>query len=118
MLLSKDQILARRDLPSEEVAVPEWSGSVRLQGLSAGDADEFSASLVKRNGKNVEMDRTHYCAKLLSRCLVNEKGERVLTEGDVIALSQQAAGPIQRLTVIAEKLSGLQPGGVEEAAKN
>lgn len=118
MLLSKDQILARRPLPSEAVEVPEWDGSVRIQGLSAGEADQFSASLVKRVGKNVEMDREHYCAKLLSRCLVNEQGERLLSEADILVLSQQPAAPIQRLAVIAERLSGLQPGGVEDAAKN
>ena len=118
MLLGKDQILARRSLPSEVVAVPEWEGSVRLQGLSAGEADQFSASLVKRVGKMVEMDREHYCAKLLSRCLVSESGERLLSEADVLVLSQQSAAPVQRLAVVAERLSGLQPGGVEDAAKN
>lgn len=118
MLLGKDQILTRRALPSEEVEVPEWQGSVRIQGLSAGEADAFSASLVKRNGKTVEMDREHYCAKLLCRCIVDAGGERILSESDVAILSQQSAAPIQRLAVIAERLSGLQPGGVEDAAKN
>lgn len=118
MLLSKDQILARRSLPSEVVEVPEWEGSVRIQGMSAGDADAFNASLVKRVGKTMEMDREHYCAKLLSRCVVDANGERLLSEEHVVILSQQSAAPIQRLAVVAERLSGLQPGGVEDAAKN
>lgn len=125
MLLDKDQILARRALPSEEVEVPEWKTPemssvprVRIQGMSAGEADRFSASLVKRVGKNMEMDREDYCAKLLSRCIVNATGDRLLSEEHVATLSQQSAAPVQRLAVVAERLSGLQPGGVEDAAKN
>jgi hypothetical protein len=118
MLLSKDQILAARPLPVEEVEVPEWGGSVRIQGLSAGDADHFNASLQRRNGQVIEMDREFYCAKLLALCFVDANNQRVLTEAHVLSLSQQSAMPLTRLTLIAERLSGMRVDGVEQAAKN
>ena len=117
-LLTKEQLLQARPLPVEVVFVPEWSGDVRVQGLSAGEADAFNASLVRQIHGKAQFDREHYCAKLLSRCLVNEKGERVLTEGEMLALSGQSAIPVYRLTAVAERLSGLQPQAVEDAAKN
>lgn len=122
--LTKDQILVRRDLPREVVPVPEWitpaipEPCVLLQGLSAGEADSFVGSLQKTDGKRTIIDREHYCAQLLSRCIVNEQGERLLTAADVLLLSQQSAVPIQRLAGIAERLSGLQAQAVEQAAKN
>lgn len=116
--LSKEQILERRALPLEDVAVPEWSGAVRVQGLSSADGDKFLASLNRQNGQKIERDTTYYCAKLLALCLVNEQGERLLTEADVLALAQQSNAVVMRLADIAQRLSGLQPGSVEAAAKN
>lgn len=118
-LLTIDEILAKRELPVEVVEVPEWGGTVRVQGLSAGEADAFNKSLQRRgpNGQ-MEMDREHYCARLLARCLVDEKGERVCSDANIMLLSQLSAAPITRLTVIAERLSGMRPEAIEDLAKN
>lgn len=40
--LTVDQILAANDLPSEVVEVPEWNGSVRVQGLSRAAFDSIA----------------------------------------------------------------------------
>jgi hypothetical protein len=116
--LSKSQILERRQMPFEDVEVPEWGGVVRVQGLSGSESDQFAESLVTRNGDRPQVSRAHYCAKLLALCLVDEAGKRLLTESDIQELGQQSAIPVQRLTLIAERLSGLQVKAVEAAAKN
>ena len=116
--LSKEQILERRPLPFEDVEIPEWGGTVRVRGLSAADGDKFLASLMRMNGQKVERDTSYYCAKLLALCLVNEKGDQLLSEGDVLILAQQSYIPVARLTDVAQRLSGLSPGTVEDAAKN
>ena len=117
-LLTKGQLLERRELPVEEVEVPEWQGSVRVRGLTGGEADAFMTSLLKRDGRSQFMDREHYCARLVARCLVDANGERLLTDAEAYVLSEQSAIPIQRLAAVAERLSGLQVGQVESAAKN
>lgn len=122
--LTEDEILAPRALPRREVEVPEWATPekpkpiVLIQGLSSADGDKFLASLQRQNGQKVERDTSLYCAKLLQLCLVNEKGERIVSEGNLLRLAQQDNATIMRLAGIAQELSGLAPGSVEDAAKN
>lgn len=122
--LSEDEILAPRPLPRREVAVPEWATPAKpkpvvlIQGLSSGDGDKFLASLQRVNGQKVERDTALYSAKLLQLCLVNEKGERLVSEGNILRLAQQDNAVIMRLAGIAQELSGFAPGSVEDAAKN
>lgn len=116
--LTQEQILAPRALPFQDVEVPEWGGTVRIQGLSSDDGDKFLASLQRVNGQKVERDTTYYCARLLSLCLVNGNGERLISEGNVLKLAQQANAVVMRLADIAQELSGLKLGSVEDAAKN
>jgi hypothetical protein len=119
MRLTKDQILEARPLPFEDVEVPEWGGTVRVRGLTSAECDEFAASLVIRtNGGRAQANRELYCAKLLARCLVSASDERLLTEADIHALGRQSAIVIQRLALLAERLSGLQVQAAEDAAKN
>lgn len=40
--LTIDQILAANDLPTEAVEVPEWGGSVKVQGLSRAAYDAIA----------------------------------------------------------------------------
>ena len=50
-LLSKEAILAAQDLPSEDVEVPEWGGTVRVRGLDGKGRDEyFMSQAVIRGG--------------------------------------------------------------------
>jgi hypothetical protein len=122
--LTEDEILAPRALPRREVPVPEWATAqkpkpvVLIQGLSSGDGDKFLASLQRVSGQKVERDTTYYSAKLLQLCLVNEKGERIVSEGNMLRLAQQDNAVIMRLAAIAQELSGFAPNSVEDAAKN
>jgi hypothetical protein len=122
--LTKDQLLAPRTLPRREVSVPELATpenkapKVLLQGLSSAEGDAFLASLQRQNGKKVEHDTSYYSAKLLQLCLVNERGERLFGEGDVLSLAKLPNGVAMRLAGIAQELSGLAAGSVEDAAKN
>jgi len=116
--LTEAEILAPRPLPYRDVDVPEWGGTVRIQGLSSAEGDKFLASLQRQNGQRVERDTSYYCAKLLAVTLVNERGERIVTEGNILRLAEQANAVIMGLAEIAQELSGLKPGSVEEAAKN
>lgn len=116
--LTQEEILAPRALPFEDVEVPEWGGTLRIQGLSSDEGDKFLASLQRQNGQKIDRDTTYYCAKLLARCIVSAQGERVIQEANVLSLAQQSNAVVMRLTEVAQRLSGLLPGSVEDAAKN
>ena len=45
-LLSKAAILAADDLPTIDIAVPEWGGSVRIRALTAGQREELEAEII------------------------------------------------------------------------
>ena len=51
-------------------------------------------------------------------CVRDEKGNPTFVLSDVIALSEKSGKAIQRIYDVAEKLSGLAAGAVEEMVKN
>lgn len=119
--LNRDAILRHRPPRYEDVPVPELATKedpkpvARIQALTASEVDRFLGSLWGPDGK---YNRTDYAAKLLVLSWVDEQGKRVLTDGDVAALGQQESGVVQRLAIVAERLSGLQAKQVESAAGN
>lgn len=119
-LLGKDAILAVQDLPYEDVAVPEWGGTVRVAGLNGQEASSFSAKLVKmdNNGKVEQMNIENFLPELLSRTLVDEHFERLFSEQDVAALGKKSAAVLKRLGDAAMRLSGLSEAAQDEAKKN
>lgn len=115
MTLSRNEILAAQDLPREEVRVKEWGGTVIVRGLTGAERDAYEASLLQGRGViNYENAR----AKLLVRCLVDEQGERLFSDADVDILGAKSAAVLDRLFSVAARLSGLQPGDVEELMGN
>ena len=50
MRLSREDILKAEDLPTEEVPVPEWGGSVLVRGLTGRERDLFETSMMVRQG--------------------------------------------------------------------
>ena len=46
--LSRDAILQREDIKTEDVEVPEWGGTVRVRGMTGVQRDAFEASLIQQ----------------------------------------------------------------------
>lgn len=116
--LSRDQIIAADDLPREDVDVPEWGGSVTLRGLTGTQRDLFEQETVRQNGKNVSVNMENVRARLVARCLVDEKGERMFSDEDVKVLGGKSGKALERLFKVAQRLSGLTQDDVQELAKN
>jgi len=119
-LLSREQILAQRPWPSEEVEVPEWGGSVRVRALSASEMDAFNASIVQTRGKSIEVNRLNYRAKLVARCVVNGDGTTPMfkEESDIVILGSQPAFILDRILVVINRLNAMSEEDHEEAVKN
>jgi hypothetical protein len=122
-MLSRAAILAAVDTASEDVAVPEWGGVVRVRGLTASERDQWEASLNRvefRNGKaRVLPDRGTIRARLVSYVVVDpDSGGRLFSEGDVGALAKKAAAPISRIYDVACRLSGITAADQEELEGN
>lgn len=114
MSLSRDQILAAKDLKTEVVKVKEWGGEVIVTMMDGEGRDLFESSL-QTDGKR---DLKNFRAKLLAFCIVDDKGERLFSESDIVALGKKSAAVLTRLADAATRLNKMSEADVEELAKN
>jgi hypothetical protein len=118
MLLSREQIIGADDRKTKDVPVPEWGGTVRVRGLSGRERDSYEASIVQvssSGSRRVSLENLR--ARLVSFACVDEEGNRLFSDDDVLALGDKSAAALERVFDEARKLSGLTEGDVEELAE-
>lgn len=113
VILTREAILAVQDTAIELVAVPEWGGSVYVKSLTGRERDSFEAGLVSHDGKNI-VKYDDIRARLVSRTACDSMGKRLFTEADVYDLTKKSAAALQRVFEVAQRLSGIAEGSVEE----
>jgi hypothetical protein len=120
--LTREEILNSNDIKTEEVNCPEWGGAVKVKGMTAGERDKWEASLytTKKHGNTYEVEahRENIRAKFVAVSVVDEKGKQLFTVGDIEALANKSATPIDRIFEVAQRLSGMSNEDVEELEKN
>lgn len=119
MTLSKDQILEANDLRSEEIAVPEWGGSVRVRTMTGSDRDAFESSMMTllQDGTR-RPNLADMRAKLVALTVVDDVGTRLFTLDDVPVLARKSAAALDRVYQAAQRLNGLNQQAEGEAEKN
>jgi hypothetical protein len=72
------------------------------------------------DGKGMELvvNQANMHALLLSRCIVDDEGERVFADTDASALGQKNARVLDRLFQVASRLSGLDDDEAEAIEGN
>lgn len=126
VILSKEAILAANDLEKELVEVPEWGGAVYVRALTGTERDAFEASLVNervvRRGRKSETTREtnlrNLRARLCALTMCDEEGNRLFGDSEVHELGKKSASALNRVFEVAQRLSGLSEGDVEELAGN
>jgi len=120
--LSREQILNYDDIKTEVVSCPEWGGDVNVRGLTAGERDRWEASLytTKKHGHEFEViaNKDNLRAKFVAVSVVDEKNKLLFTVGDIESLTQKSAAPMDRIFAVAQRLSGMSNGDIEELEKN
>lgn len=116
--LTKAEILAKDDLKTEDLFVPEWDAWVKVRTLNASERDWFEASTVQRNGKKVTTNLQNIRARLCLLCLVGEDGGRLFEQEDEFPLGGKSAAALDRIFTVAQRLNGLRDEDVDELAKN
>lgn len=125
-LLTREQILSASDLPREEVEVPEWGGTIIVQGMTAAERGAYEQSFTKqvkdkRGGARTETNSDamrEVRERLAVRCIVDDKGERLFGDGDVRALGEKSAVALERVARVAQRLNGVTEEDMEELAGN
>jgi hypothetical protein len=117
-MLSRADILSSADLPTEDLYVPEWNGTVRVRTLSGAERDAFEAASVQARGNNRSVNLANLRARLAVLCLVDADGNRLFSDLDAVGLGMKSAKALARVYDVAARLNGLTAEDAEELAKN
>lgn len=117
-VLTKNEILSQSDREIEMVEVPEWGGVVFVRSLSGEERDQFEASIIERNGRDVRTNLRNLRARLVVLAACDESGNPIFSPGDADALGAKSAAALDRIFSVAQRLSGLRENDVQELAEN
>ena len=116
-MLTRDEILARSDMPTEEVEVPEWGGTVMVYSLTGAERDAFEqACSDQRSGRKVRIQGLK--ALLVILCARDEAGNRLFTDEDRDTLNSKSGAALDRIYQVAARLNHLLAEDVEELVGN
>ena len=118
MFLKRDDILKRDDLKKELVSVSEWGGDVYVRCMTGPERESWENDSYSMKGKNIEINKENFRARLLVRVLVDEKGERLFSDQDISALGAKSAKVLDQLFSVAMRLNGLSKEDVDDLTKN
>lgn len=114
-LLTLAALLAQPAFKSEEVEVPELGGAVLVRDIAAGDRDRLVAFFAQPDAGQRMWE---YKRLVLALALCNEEGERLIPDDQVDALKRLGGTVIDRLFLVALRISGMAAESAEEARKN
>ena len=118
-LLSRSDIFGiANDIQTERVEVPEWGGAVLVRGLTGAERDAFEASVVGERKKDSKFNYQNFRSRLAVMSIVDEDGKRAFSQADVQRLGERSALALQRIFNVAQRLSGIDEGDVEEMTGN
>ena len=101
------------------VKVPEWGGDVMGYGLTCSEKDGCEDSMVFKDTEgHRQITLKDASARLCAMCIRDEKGNRIFDIADALALAKKSGKAVKRVYDVAERLSGLGAGEVDEIVKN
>jgi hypothetical protein len=112
-ILSRDEILAANDLPTEEVPTPEWfeDGAVLVRALSAAEWIAVGRQTMHKDGATDDATddgrMLDLMIKIPALCIVDARGQRLFTDADLDALGRKNMLPLKRIMDVVQRLSNL-----------
>jgi len=118
-VLSRADILGQDDLPKVLVVVPEWGGAaVYVRTMTGVERDGYEELIQNARQGPDRFNLQGVRVELLVRVLCDAGGQPLFTAEDRDALNGKSAAALDRLFVVAQRLSGLSADDVEELAGN
>jgi hypothetical protein len=126
LLLSKQDILATKDINYETVEVPEWSPdggvtvpSVMIKSLTSRERDAFESSMLIGTGKAQRVDMQNVRAKFCSLIIVDPvTKERMFGKDEIKLLAEKSGAALDRVYQAGMKMSDFKKEDIEELAGN
>ena len=120
-VLTRSQILEVKDFPEAvRVSVPEWGGDVLIRSMSASERDMYEQDLVaaRVGNKDTGVKVTNVRARLLAFVIVDEEGNLLFSEDDIVALGKKSIVAVDRVFAKAQNMNALTQADVEALEKN
>lgn len=116
-LLTREAILAAQDLGGEDVAVPEWGGTVRVRTMTGTERDQFETVVMQAKGATPGT-AVNIRAWLAALTVCDADGTALFTVADVEALGRKSAAALERVFAAASRLNALTDRDVAELGKD
>ncbi len=116
-LLTRDAILGVNDLPTCDVEIKAWGGTVRVRSLTGAERDQFEADLIAaRHAGGVSPGNIR--ARFAAMCIVDEDGKNLFTADDIERLGGKSGTALDLIYQAVLKFNALTEADVEELAGN
>lgn len=116
--LTGEEIFAVDDHRLERVDVPEWNGHVFVRTLSGDERDVIEGTVQDYHKRSPSERLRGLRALLVGKAAVNEKGERLFTDGQIAQLGRKNAAPLDRIFAVAQRLAKLTDNDVDALVGN
>lgn len=111
----RDLILAKQDIPSEVVDVPEWGVKVEVRGMTGAERTRIMDSATGNAGEvNLQFI---YPEIVIATSFDPETGEQIFVPADRDILLSKSATAIDRVALVGMRLSGFTKESSEELGK-
>ena len=86
--------------------------------LTGAERDAFEGSILQMNSKSRSKNYANIRARLAQISIVDEGGQRMFSELDIVSLGKKSAKALDRIFDAVQKLNGMTEDDIEELAKN
>lgn len=118
-LLTKEQLLAKRERRYVEVPIPELGGSVQIRSLKSAEITGWQASLLDpKTGEPCIKRQKQSRERLVALSVVDENKCLLFGKDDLEKLNGLENSIIGRIAVAAQELNGIDNEDYEETLGN
>lgn len=117
-ILTREAILKAKDLKTKTVPVPEWGGDVIVSTMTGTARDRMEAEIWRERKSDTDTNVRNIRAKIIAATVVDEKGDLLFKDGDVLKLGNKSSKALDRVFAVAQKLNGIGDRDVREMEKN
>jgi hypothetical protein len=120
MALNREALLAAasdKKNRARETLTIDGFGVVIVQGMSGTERDAWERSLIVGRGRKRDVNTENVRAKLAVRCIVNDAGEREMTDADAEAFGQLRVDWLNPIYEASQRVCGVSDEDVAELKK-
>lgn len=113
----RDDILAKKDLKTVKVEIPEWEGlTVYVRMLSGADRDKIE-EITLVSPKTNQLNYVNFRSRLAAVMACDENGNRIFSDADIVELGKKSGRALERIVMAGNELNGITQKDVDDLEK-